>query len=193
MAPVGQPNRTVGVVGVLIVATIAIGGVAAHSAGQDPVGQENPALFSPHLVRADSDPSNLTAIISNVVLRPNCASGKEIAYFYGNATGGSPPYGFTWSFGDGSRPVGGQDVTHAYLGPAVYNVTLWVTDALGDNASAETRVSPVPPFCPANFVPAAGSFPPAIIGLLAATGTGFVGLSSVTYFRTKSAVRAGRP
>ena len=50
--------------------------------------------------------------------------------FFATASGGTPPYAFVWSFGDG---VGGsgQNPTHVYTAAGTYTVALTVTDAAG--------------------------------------------------------------
>jgi len=59
--------------------------------------------------------------------------------FTGSATGGTQPYSFTWDFGDGSA-ITGQSVSHSYLLPGNYLVTLTVTDATGQSAKASQTV-----------------------------------------------------
>ena len=51
-----------------------------------------------------------------------------------NATGGTAPYGYRWSFGDGTGATGAA-VAHTYTAPATYLVRLVVTDAGGGNVS----------------------------------------------------------
>jgi YVTN family beta-propeller protein len=49
----------------------------------------------------------------------------------GNATGGTPGYNYTWTFGDGTS-VQGEQVTHSYVLAGNYALTLTVRDALGE-------------------------------------------------------------
>lgn len=82
------------------------------------------------------------------VFTATCSPTSITAYFYGNATGGVPPYVFTWSFGDGSPTEVGQNTSHAYRIDGFYNVTLWATDAHGGNGTRTERVglfAPCPP------------------------------------------------
>jgi len=51
------------------------------------------------------------------------------------ASGGHPPYGFVWDFGDNSDPVAGQTVAHAYVDPGDYTATVMVTDSVGHTAT----------------------------------------------------------
>lgn len=48
--------------------------------------------------------------------------------FTGSASGGSPPYSYSWSFGDGSTAAG-QSVTHTYSSQGSYTAGLTVTDS----------------------------------------------------------------
>jgi len=59
--------------------------------------------------------------------------------FEASATGGSPPYTFEWSFGDGS--VGfGSPVDHVYVSEGAFFVTLTAPDASGRSASSTKEV-----------------------------------------------------
>jgi len=48
--------------------------------------------------------------------------------FTGEVTGGTPPYDFVWSFGDGTTSTE-QNPVHTYTDPGRYSVTLTVTDS----------------------------------------------------------------
>lgn len=66
--------------------------------------------------------------------------------FNGFASGGTPPYTWEWTFGDGDTSTE-QNPTHAYDTAGVYNVTLTVTDSLMATATDETTAtitSPAP-------------------------------------------------
>ena len=91
----------------------------------------------------------LTAILSSGVYSWNCHPLAETVHLFGNGTAGFPPYRFNWSFGDGSPTEPGQNVSHTYPGFQAHNVTLWVTDSHGGNASTEQIVSSAPPPCAA--------------------------------------------
>lgn len=109
----------------------------------------------------------LTAVISNVVYFWSCIPLSETVYLFGNGTGGFPPYQFNWSFGDGSPTESGQNVSHTYPGLEglqVHNVTLWVTDSHGGNASTEQGVSSAPPPCPLYRSSASVSEWPLVVG-----------------------------
>lgn len=45
-----------------------------------------------------------------------------------SVSGGSPPYTFSWTFGDGSAAVSGQSATHTYAVNGTYRVVLAISD-----------------------------------------------------------------
>jgi len=57
--------------------------------------------------------------------------------FSGTASGGTRPYSFQWSFGDGGIAVTAI-ASHAYILPGTYVVILKVTDSKGVVARATT-------------------------------------------------------
>ncbi|HXQ49205.1 MAG TPA: PKD domain-containing protein [Thermoplasmata archaeon] len=62
-------------------------------------------------------------------------------------TGGSGPYVFAWSFGDGSDAIGtAATITHEYPRPGSYGASVRVTDGEGSDVVGATRVAiPTPP------------------------------------------------
>src|SRR5205807_4694463 len=73
--------------------------------------------------------------------------------FTGSASGGTPPYTYSWTFGDGG--IGsGSSVTHSYQAAGSYNVVLTVIDAGGQTASSTQAASvsnPPPPPLTSSF------------------------------------------
>lgn len=59
--------------------------------------------------------------------------------FSGSATGGTAPYSFQWSFGDGGTATV-ANVSHVYTSPGTYNATLVVTDAASVQATSTWTV-----------------------------------------------------
>jgi hypothetical protein len=70
--------------------------------------------------------------------------------FNATATGGTPPYSFSWSFGDGSPNVTGQQPTHVYTNPTGgwFKVTVTVNDSVGDHSSNHILFFPAYFSCP---------------------------------------------
>ncbi|MDE1837129.1 MAG: PKD domain-containing protein [Euryarchaeota archaeon] len=64
--------------------------------------------------------------------------------FAGSARGGTAPYTFAWSFGDGSRATG-AGAAHTYLSAGTYTGSLWVNDSAGGASSQTITVTVNPP------------------------------------------------
>jgi hypothetical protein len=60
-----------------------------------------------------------------------------------SVSGGSPPYQFQWSFGDGGA-ASGPGASHVYLQRGIYQVQLTVTDRTGQTAAAGKVVHVAP-------------------------------------------------
>jgi len=82
------------------------------------------------LVVTGSPPQQLSA---SFTWSPGVPVTNNVVTFSAAATGGSQPYGYGWSFGDGLTGTG-QLVTHTYGTAGTYTVTLTVTD----NNNAQT-------------------------------------------------------
>src|SRR6266540_461551 len=87
-------------------------------------------------VSATSPPPPISAIFT---VSPSSADVGQSISFTAFASGGAPPYSYSWSYGDGSAGTGLQ-VTHTYNSDGNYQVTLTVADSLGNTG---TGVSPV--------------------------------------------------
>lgn len=61
------------------------------------------------------------------------------APFSSSVTGGTPPYNYTWDFGDGARSYLASPV-HTYANPGAYTVTLTVRDSVGRTATQQFTV-----------------------------------------------------
>jgi PKD domain len=79
----------------------------------------------------------------------NCSPLTVVVSLFGNASGGDPPYRFIWYFGVSTPLAFGQNTTHTYMAWGTFNVTLWVNDSAGTNASVTKAIFVPPPFgCP---------------------------------------------
>jgi PKD repeat protein len=83
--------------------------------------------------------------------------------FHATPTGGSAPFSYAWSFGDGGT-ASGSTANHTFLTPGNYTVHLTVTDALGVQANATSYVNVV---AAGHSQPANGLPLVAIVGIIA--------------------------
>lgn len=82
-------------------------------------------------------PSELVATAS---ASPVSGTAPLAVNFRGSATGGTAPYSYGWTFGDGgSSPA--QNPAHTYQAAGSYTATLSVTDSLSANATAVVSIS----------------------------------------------------
>ncbi len=70
-------------------------------------------------------------ISASFTLSPSSPSGGQSVSFTASASGGTPPYSYSWSYGDGSTGTGLQS-THIYSVDGTYQVTLTVEDSQGN-------------------------------------------------------------
>jgi len=90
--------------------------------------------------------------------------------FTGSAAGGTPPYSYSWNFGDGSAASTAQNPSHTYNTAGTYTATLTVTDSSSPAQTATSNVT-------ITASPIAGTPPGPPTGLTAAPGNGQVSLS----------------
>src|SRR3989454_1034843 len=99
------------------------------------------------------------ALTASFTYTPSNPTAGQTVSFTGSASGGTPPYGYSWTFGDGGTALG-SSVTHSYQAAGSYNVVLTVTDAArqtANSAHAVTASNPPPQVLTASFVYAPAS------------------------------------
>ena len=80
--------------------------------------------------------SSTPSLTSSIIRNPASPTVGQSISFTGLATGGTPPYSYSWNFGDGSS-ANGPYVTHTYEAPH----TFAVTETVKDSSSPEQTVS----------------------------------------------------
>src|SRR5438094_5315854 len=76
-------------------------------------------------------------ISASFTLSPSSPDAGQSVSFAASASGGTPPYNYTWSYGDGSTGTGLQ-VTHTYDRDGTYQVALTVADSIGSTGTCVT-------------------------------------------------------
>ena len=98
-----------------------------------------------------SPPSTLSA---SFTYSPSSPQTGQTVFFSGSASGGTSPYSYSWSFGDGSTRTG-SSVTHAYASTGSFTVVLTVRDTGSPQQTTTSQqsitVSGAPPPLTASF------------------------------------------
>jgi len=90
---------------------------------------------------------------------PTAGDAPVTAAFFGSASGGTLPYSFTWSLGDGTTS-NAQNPSHLYGTAGTYTATLTVTDAQNHSAAAQATVDVSPTLSASDSVsPGSGTAP----------------------------------
>jgi PKD repeat protein len=77
---------------------------------------------------------------------PAPAAGRPVSFAgVAESPDGAGIASYTWSFGDGSESVAGEDPEHTYAAPGTYNVTLTASDVCGESTTVHQSVSVAPP------------------------------------------------
>src|SRR6267378_3302394 len=100
------------------------------------------------------------ALSTNFTYSPSTAQPNQTVTFTASATGGTLPYIYTWSFGDGSTSTGGR-VTHIFSKEGSYSVKANVTDS---NSTTSTSAQQVTVSTPSSGL---STFTFLIVGLIA--------------------------
>src|SRR5207237_3867840 len=110
--------------------------------------------------------------------QPAAPIAAGVVSFTGVATGGTPPYMYSWSFGDGGTQTG-LTASHTYSTAGTYSVTLTVTDSVSGSAKSTQTVTVVPVPALAGSVTFSATQPTSCHSVSSA-GTGPRGLSPYT-------------
>ncbi len=74
-------------------------------------------------------------------------AGASTTFSQATESGGTAPFTYGWTFGDGSTASGSLNPSHTYANPGTYTATVTVTDAdkLSSTSSVAVTVNDVPP------------------------------------------------
>jgi plastocyanin len=92
----------------------------------------------------------VTDLTCSAAADPNAGEAPLGVTLTGSASGGTPPYAFSWSFDDGTPADANQVADHTFAAPGTYDVTLSVQDGAGVPCTAGVTVTALSPPCGAN-------------------------------------------
>ncbi len=121
------------------------------SASQNPSNQYCTAgQYTPTVTVSDSSGHTATSSLAAITVTGNCHGTVSLTStatatpttgaipltcdFTGSAQGGTAPYTFSWSFGDG-QTGSGSTVSHTYTSTGTFTVTMYVNDSAGHSAN----------------------------------------------------------
>ncbi|MDE1820810.1 MAG: PKD domain-containing protein [Euryarchaeota archaeon] len=111
--------------------------VTVSDASGQTVASNTLSIFVGQTSGGGNGTTNLTAYIN---AKPTAGAPPLMVAFLGSASGGTSPYTFSWSFGDGSNATG-SNLTHIYSQVGVYVATLYVTDSAGGSVQSSTVIN----------------------------------------------------
>lgn len=107
---------------------------------------------------------------------PTSGAAPLMVSFTGSATGGNPPYGYRWTFGDGPTVSTLRTPSHTYLAAGTYTARLTVTDSSLNVDTASVTITVTgggggPPVdITASATPTSGTYPLTVSFTASATG-----------------------
>ena len=135
-----------------LVASISVAGTAA-------LGPRTVGVISPTQTATLASALTVTAAGTPPNHAPSASAGGSYSVQSGvsltlTGSGSDPDAGdsltFTWSFGDGSKPINGAQVSHTYATAGTYTATLTVSDGKGGSAPSTAQVTVTAPPPPNN-------------------------------------------
>ena len=84
---------------------------------------------TPHIIHANNVPLPPAPLSTSFTFVPLNATFLDMVNFTATGGGGAPNYSFSWTFGDNTATATGRTVTHQYVNPGAYTVTLTTTDS----------------------------------------------------------------
>jgi len=150
-------------------------GDGTTSTSQNPIHSYAAGSYNPTLTVSDGNGGSVVVHTSSVITvnpPPMATSSVDLSagdapmsvHFTGGASAGTPPFSFSWDFGDSSPISTSQNPSHVYAVPGTNHAVLTVTDNAGATAKATTLtilVNPVPTLT-ASAAPSTGDAPLAV-------------------------------
>jgi PKD repeat protein len=85
-------------------------------------------------------PPPAESLTVSIIASPPSGNAPLSVNFRGNVSGGTPPYSYYWSFGDGATSSSANP-SHVYQSSGNYSVTLRVTDSQGNSQNVSFSVT----------------------------------------------------
>ncbi|MBI2100851.1 MAG: PKD domain-containing protein [Candidatus Vogelbacteria bacterium] len=114
----------------------------------------SPAQAQEAIETSESDPAVASAPFTASITFPHANSTYNVGdkiNFTAAASGGQPPYAYTWDFGDSTQAFG-QSYEKSYSNAGVQTTTLTVTDFAGHTATAAITVTVSAPVSPLSLM-----------------------------------------
>ena len=129
---------------VMLLTVAALLGAVAGAAATPAAGHGSPGTS---LAASGSGTSGRVVAASNgsglsvqIIADPTTGAAPFNVFFNSTATGGTPPYSYAWTFGDGGNGTG-QWIDHTYTAAGTYQAMVVVTDTDDDFASAQVGIT----------------------------------------------------
>lgn len=91
------------------------------------------------------NPGTAGCLLAEPTVTPQTGIAPVSAQFVANVTGGTPPYRYRWSFGDGSADAFVENPSHTYAQAGEFTATLHAIDASDRGIQTNVAVRPVEP------------------------------------------------
>lgn len=118
------------------IAGVSAGTVASQTPGQGSVAT-SPTVVT---ITVSNGGAGNAAPTADIKMRPNAAPGDSVALDGTGSADDGKIVTWYWEFGDGATATGSK-ATHAWPTMGTYDVTLWVTDNHGQQASTTKKIS----------------------------------------------------
>ncbi len=94
------------------------------------------AVRSGHLVTGSFD-----SLVISVLATPSTGYAPLTTSLSVSVSKGTPPYTYSWNFGDSTAPGTSQSITHEYTSPGTYTAAVTVTDANNNTKTESVTVT----------------------------------------------------
>jgi PKD repeat protein len=152
-----------------------VSGLSASHAYLAP-GLYNAVVTATDALGRTANASVVISVVSSLVVAASASHPAGVAPFPASlaaaADGGTAPFSFDWSFGDGSPNASGADVGHTYTTPGRYVAEVLTTDAGGGRVVGSVVITVVAPLVATASANASYAIAPASVGFVSMVSGG---------------------